>query len=55
MKPSLACLSDFQILMLGDGSNEIPSQVLNSMPLSQYKLTENQPEALPIRVYPLVA
>jgi len=39
-------LTDFQWLMLDDSLDEIPSQVLNSMPLSQYYSAENPPETL---------
>ena len=54
MNPSNV-LTDFQWLMLDDSPNEIPSQVLDSMPLSQHYPPENQPETLPARPYPLAA
>ena len=46
MKPLNPELSDFQWLMLDDSPNEIPSQVLNSKPLSQHHSPENLPETL---------
>ena len=46
MNPSKPLLTDFQWLMLDDSLDEIPFQVLNSMPLSQHHSPENQPETL---------
>jgi len=46
MKPLTPVLTDFQWLMLDDSPNEIPSQVLNSKPLSQHHSPENLPETL---------
>jgi len=46
MKPLTPVLTDFQWLMLDDSPNEIPLQVLNSKPLSQYYSAENLPETL---------
>ena len=54
MNPSNV-LTDFQWLMLDDSFDEMPSQVLDSMPLSQHYSSENQPEILPPRPYPLAA
>ena len=46
MKPLTPVLTDFQWLMLDDSLDEIPLQVLNSMPLSQHYSPENLPETL---------
>ena len=46
MNPSKPLLTDFQWLMLDDSPNEIPSQVWNSMPLSQHHSPEHLPEIL---------
>ena len=46
MNPSKPLLTDFQWLMLDDSFDEIPSQVLNSKPLSQHHSPENQSEIL---------
>jgi len=46
MNPTKPLLTDFQWLMLDDSLDEIPLQVLNSMPLSQHYPPENLPETL---------
>ena len=46
MKPLTPVLTDFQWLMLDDSFDEIPSQVWNSIPLSQHHSPENLPETL---------
>ena len=55
MNPIKPVLSDFQWLMLDECQNEIPQQVLNSKPLSQYYPPKNQPETFSAQAYPLAA